>query len=49
VSTLSRVNAIDPARVSAYVAMLRELPQSYEKMRALHEAEEVSKAAVRKR
>jgi pSer/pThr/pTyr-binding forkhead associated (FHA) protein len=47
--TMARVDTLDPARVSEYVRVLRELPQSYEKVRALHQAEELLQAASRKR
>jgi pSer/pThr/pTyr-binding forkhead associated (FHA) protein len=48
-SAMARVDQIDSARVAAYVAMLREMPQSFEKVRALHQADEIVKAAERKR
>jgi len=47
--TMTRVGAIDSPRVAGYVEMLRQLPQSFEKVRALHQAEELVQAASRKR
>jgi pSer/pThr/pTyr-binding forkhead associated (FHA) protein len=47
ISAITRVDRVDSARVSAYVTMLREMPQSFEKVRALHQADEVLKAAGR--
>jgi hypothetical protein len=48
-SAMTRVDTIDAPRVAGYVEMLRQLPQSFEKVRALHQAEELVQAASRKR
>jgi hypothetical protein len=49
IATIALVDSPDQARLAAYVAMLRELPKSFDAMRALHHADELTVAASRKR
>jgi hypothetical protein len=46
---VSRVDSVDSARIAEYARTLRELPQSYEKVAALRQIEELVQAAGRKR
>jgi pSer/pThr/pTyr-binding forkhead associated (FHA) protein len=48
-AALARVDSVDAQRVSRYVSTLHAEPQSFEKVRALQQAEELLKAATRKR
>ena len=48
-NAIARVDAVDTKRVNSYVNMLRALPESFEKVRALHQMDELTKAALRKR